>query len=133
MEKIAAEGLSTELQELYLQNKEWLSQVCFLEDEGRFYQKLFGDKLFYIGKKHTAREIDAISESLAIMHQKTTALKVLVTDHQHLLERILKTATLNVGINLIEEHSVITCQISEVFLSNRMLKSQLFEMVEGIA
>jgi hypothetical protein len=29
--------LSAELQELYLLNKEWFSEVLFLEDETRFY------------------------------------------------------------------------------------------------
>ena len=132
MDLISESTLSTELQELYLQNKEWMSQVCFLEDESRFYQKLFGEKLFYIGKKHTAKEIDAITESLAILSEKTLALKELVNKHQHMLEGILKTEDLNVDMKLIEEHSELTKEINEQLLANRIVKSDLFRMVEGI-
>ena len=131
MDLISESQLSTELQELYLQNKEWMSQVCFLEDESRFYQKLFGEKLFYIGKKHTAKEIDAITESLNILSEKTVVLKELVNKHQHMLEGILKTEDLNVDMNLIEEHSKLTKEINEQLLANRIVKSDLFRMVEG--
>lgn len=132
MNLISESTLSTELQELYLQNKEWMSQVCFLEDESRFYQKLFGEKLFYIGKKHTVKEIDAITVSLSMLNDKTVALKELVTKHQHLLEGILKTEDLNVDMNLIEEHSKLTKKINEQLLANRIVKSDLFRLVEGV-
>lgn len=132
MNLISESTLSTELQELYLQNKEWMSQVCFLEDESRFYQKLFGEKLFYIGKKHTVKEIDAITVSLSMLNDKTVALKELVTKHQHLLEGILKTEDLNVNMNLIEEHSKLTKEINEQLLANRIVKSDLFRLVEGV-
>lgn len=104
----------------------------FFEDESRFYQKLFGEKLFYIGKKHTAKEIDAIIESLAILSEKTLALKELVNKHQHMLEGILKTEDLNVDMKLIEEHSKLTKEINEQLLANRIVKSDLFRMVEGV-
>ncbi|RZK90528.1 MAG: hypothetical protein EOO98_08155 [Pedobacter sp.] len=132
MDLTSESTLSTELQELYLQNKEWMSQVCFLEDESRFYQKLFGAKLFYIGKKHTAREIYAITENLTILGKRTTAIKDLVIKHQHMLEGILKTEDLSVGMNLIEEHSKLTADINEQLLANRIVKSDLFRMVEGV-
>lgn len=132
MNLISESTLSTELQELYLQNKEWMSHVCFLEDESRFYQKLFGEKLFYIGKKHTVKEIDAITVSLSMLNDKTVALKELVTKHQHLLEGILKTEDLNVDMNLIEEHSKLTKKINEQLLANRIVKSDLFRLVEGV-
>jgi len=132
MDLISESTLSTELQELYLQNKEWMSEVCFLEDESRFYQKLFGEKLFYIGKKHTVKEIDAITKNLTILSEKTMAIRELVIKHQHMLEGILKTEDLNVDMNLIEEHSKLTADINEQLLANRIVKSDLFRMVEGV-
>ncbi|WP_316784129.1 hypothetical protein [Pedobacter frigiditerrae] len=131
MDVLSESRLSTELQELYLQNKEWMSHVLFLEDENRFFQKLFGQKLFVIGKSHTAKQINLISESLASLQEKTVNLKKLVIKHQHLLEGILKDAEHIVGINLIEEHATITSEVQELLLSDRLMKSKLFLMVEG--
>lgn len=131
MDVLSESRLSTELQELYLQNKEWMSHVLFLEDENRFFQKLFGQKLFVIGKSHTTRQINLISESLANLYERTVKLKSLVLKHQHLLEDILKDAEHSVGLNLIEEHATITAEVQELLLSDRLLKSKLFLMVEG--
>lgn len=131
MDVLSESRLSAELQELYLQNKEWMSHVLFLEDENRFFQKLFGQKLFVIGKSHTTKQINLISGSLANLYERTVKLKSLVIKHQHLLEDILKDKEHTVGLNLIEEHAVITAEVQELLLSDRLLKSKLFLMVEG--
>lgn len=131
MDVLSESRLSTELQELYLQNKEWMSHVFFLEDENRFFQKLFGQKLFVIGKSHTTKQINLISESLANLSKKTVSLKSLVTKHQHLLESILKDTEQTIGIDLIEEHAAITKEVQELLLADRLMKSKLFMMVEG--
>lgn len=49
-----------------------------------------------------------------------------------MLEGILKTEDLNVDMKLIEEHSKLTKEINEQLLANRMVKSDLFRMVEGV-
>ncbi|TCC90179.1 hypothetical protein EZ428_12910 [Pedobacter frigiditerrae] len=131
MDVLSESRLSTELQELYLQNKEWMSHVSFLEDENRFFQKLFGQKLFIIGKSHTTRQINLISESLASLYERTVKLKNLIIKHQHLLEDILKDAEHTIGLNLIEEHATITAEVQELLLADRLMKSKLFMMVEG--
>jgi hypothetical protein len=131
MDVLSESILSTELQELYLQNKEWMSQVLFLEDESRFFQKLFGQKLFLVGKNHTAKQIDLISESLSSLQERTIKLKSLVLKHQHLLASILKDPAQTIGIRLIEEHAAITAEVQQLFFSDRLLKSELFAMVEG--
>lgn len=131
MDVLSEARLSTELQELYLQNKEWMSHVLFLEDENRFFQKLFGEKLFVIGKNHTTKQINLISESLAILSEKTVNLKKLVIKHQHLLEGILKDTAQLIGLGLIEEHTAITKEIDHLLKQHRLMKSKLFMMVEG--
>ena len=131
MDVLSESILSTELQELYLQNKEWMSQVLFLEDESRFFQKLFGQKLFFVGKNHTPKQIDLIIKSLSSLQERTIKLKLLVFKHQQLLESILKDPEQSVGIGLIEEHAIITAEVQQILYSDRLLKSELFAMVEG--
>jgi len=40
MDTLIQPTLSEELQELYLENKEWLSDILFVEDEVRFLKKV---------------------------------------------------------------------------------------------
>ena len=51
MTTLIDQQLSSELQELYLQNKQWYSDVLFLEDETAFFQKLFGSVLSTVAKE----------------------------------------------------------------------------------
>lgn len=131
METISESLLSTELQELYLQNKDWMSQVLFLEDESRFFQKLFVKRLFFIGKNHSVKQVDLISESLLSLEKRTISLKNLVVQHQHLLETIIKDPAHGIAMTTIEEHVTIAQKIQELLYLDRVLKSELFSMVEG--
>ncbi|MES2828027.1 MAG: hypothetical protein V4687_07730 [Bacteroidota bacterium] len=128
---ISEDAISEELQELYLQNKEWMSQVLFLEDEGRFFQKLFSQRLFKIARECSAETVDLIRDSLESLERRTMALKSLVLQHQCLLENILSGGQV-IGVGLIEEHATITMKIQELFYAERLLKSGLFELVEGL-
>ncbi len=131
MDTISESLLSTELQELYLQNKEWMSQVLFLEDESRFFQKLFVERLFFIGQHHSVKQVELISECLLSLEKRTVSLKTLVLQHQHLLENILTDPAHLIGMRTIEEHAVITQKIKELLYLDRVLKSELFAMVES--
>ena len=54
--------LSSELQELYLQNKQWLSDVLFLEDETRFFQTLFNTALSSALEDNRFKELQVINK-----------------------------------------------------------------------
>ena len=130
METISESQLSAELQELYLQNKEWMSQLLFLEDESRFFQKLFVDRLFFIGQHHSPKQVNLISESLLALEKRTVSLKNLVIEHQQLLSHILKDPAHFIDIQTIETHAAITQKIQQLLYLDRMLKTELFAMVE---
>jgi hypothetical protein len=131
MDNISELKLSAELQELYLQNKDWMSQVLFLADESRFFQKLFGQRLFLIGKNHTAKQIDLISVSLANLEKRDHQLKHLVDQHRHLLETIFKGENQSIGLELIEQHEAIKTELNRLLHVDRLLRTELFSMVEG--
>jgi hypothetical protein len=103
--------LSQELQELYLENKEWLSQLLFLEDEYRFFHQLFENRYSTIAIQHSSEELTFVGDSLAELKNQIDQLKALIAKHQHLLETILKDKKQNIGIELIEENSTIAIQI----------------------
>jgi len=132
MDTISKSLLSAELQELYMQNKKWMSQILFLEDESRFLQQLFVKKQFLIDLKTGSKQKELIAESLISLEKRTITIKYLVIQHQHLLETIFKDPLHAIGITLLEEHARITLKLKELFHLDCVLKSELFAIIEEV-
>jgi hypothetical protein len=123
--------LSAELQELYLENKEWRSEIDFLKDEHRFFTKLLNaEKLASI--RHSPEQIELIGTSLALLQQKIEDLENLTSKHQHLLESIFFDSEQHIGLELIEQNVAISKDIKLLLATDRAIKKDLFEVVEGI-
>jgi hypothetical protein len=123
--------LSQELQELYLENKEWRSEIDFLKDEHRFFTKLLNaEKLATL--KHSSEQIELIGASLSLLQQKIVALENLTSAHQHLIESILSDSEQNIGLELIEQNATISREIKQLLDSDRKIKKDLFKLVEGV-
>jgi hypothetical protein len=121
--------LSSELQELYLENKEWISELQFLKDEYRFFTKLFDEKQI-AAKIHSPEEILIIEDNLAQLQQKINKLEQLTTKHQHLIESMLKDKDLHIGLELIEQNVAIGKEIKLLLKTDRLIKNNLFALVE---
>lgn len=122
--------LSSELQELYLENKEWRSEIDFLKDEHRFLTKLLNaEKLAAI--KHDKEQIELVDKSLELLQQKIENLEKLTSIHQNLLESILSDKH-PIGLELIEQNAAIGMEIKLLLASDRVIKKELFELVEGV-
>lgn len=122
--------LSAELQELYLENKEWISQLQFLKDEYRFFTKLF-DKEQIATKKHNSEQMLMIGDSLIQLHQKIEELEKLTAAHQHLIETILKDQKHYISLELIEQNVSISKEIKLLLSTDKLIKKDLFALVEG--
>ncbi|MEJ5963209.1 hypothetical protein [Pedobacter immunditicola] len=123
--------LSSELQELYLENKEWISQLQFLKDEFRFFTKLFDEKQM-AAKKQSPEQVLMIEDNLTQLHQKIKKLEELTTKHQSLIESILKDQDQSIGLELIEQNVVIRKEIKLLLKTDRLIKDDLFAFVEKI-
>jgi hypothetical protein len=121
--------LSSELQELYLENKDWISQLQFLKDEYRFFTKLFDEKQIE-AKKHSPEQVLMIKDNLAQLQQKINKLEHLTTKHQHLIESILKDKDQLIGLELIEQNVAIGKEIKLLLKTDRLIKDDLFALVE---
>ena len=122
--------LSAELQELYLQNKQWFSDVLFLEDETRFFNKIFDRILPTVIIKDRFMEVQYISASLGQLEARTKTLKELLIRQLHLLESMLKNLNKSIGLSLVNENMDIVEEIKTLFISDKLIKNELFAMVE---
>ena len=124
--------LSSELQELYLENKQWLSDVLFLEDEAAFFQKLFESVLSSAVKENLVTEILFINASLKQLEERREEQKKLILKHQHLLENLIKDQSKKIGLDLIIDNEKIIEEIKSLFISEKLLKKELYILVETI-
>ncbi len=132
MKTTTDQQLSSELQELYLENKQWFSDVLFMEDEIRFFQKLFDSVIPSVIKEEQISEVQFINASLNGLDNRKNELKHLIMKHQHLIEDILKSDDKKISLNLINENEAIITEIKSLFNSEKMIKKELYMLVEEV-
>jgi hypothetical protein len=124
--------LSSELQELYLQNKQWLSDVLFLEDETRFFQTLFNKALSSGLEDNRFKELQLINISLNELEERRNNVRNLVNRHQQMLEAMLIDQNKIIGLELISENEEVINEIKSLFISDKLIKKELYSLAEGV-
>lgn len=132
MKTLNNQQLSSELQELYLQNKQWYSDVLFLEDEAAFFQKLFGSVLSSVIKENLVSEVLFINASMKDLEARRNEQKNLILKNQHLLEGMLKDEKGKIDLSFITEHEKIVEEIKSLFISEKLVKKELYTLVEQV-
>jgi hypothetical protein len=123
-------ALSAELQELYLENKEWLSKVLFLEDEMRFFKRLFNKVLSGEYKRENLQQVRMVSSKLNLILERRKLLKNVLCLRRHQLEQLLVGNTLSIGIEFIEADAAIKVEIEAIMAGENSLKCELFTLIE---
>ncbi len=124
--------LSSELQELYLQNKEWLSDIHFLEDETRFFQKLFDKVLSSSIDEDKFEEVKFIDSSLSELQNRRAKLKTLINSQLQLLQSLIKDQTQKMDLQFIEANTKASNEIKALFSSDKLIKKELYTLVEQV-
>ncbi|RZL19213.1 MAG: hypothetical protein EOO89_04030 [Pedobacter sp.] len=130
MDTLIDSTLSTELQELYLENKEWLSDVLFLEDDMRFLQKRFADVLTGKVRREHLQQIEMISSMLTVILARRKQLKCVLQSRKHTIEQLLKGNLVTIGLAFIEEDAAIINEVKSLLIDEKLLKDKLFALVE---
>ena len=124
--------LSAELQELYLENKEWLSDILFLEDEMRFFQGLFDTMLCAKVKRKHTQQVAAISAGLAQLLERRTQLKAVLVSRKKNLEQLLEGEIVHIGLEMIEQDAAIVAEIKQLMANDKLVKNELFTLIESL-
>lgn len=122
--------LSEELQELYLENKEWVAKIDFLKDELRFFNKLFAAKQLNAGSDQQTEALN-IQERLNTLAQQIQHLTELTAKHQKLITTCLTSQQQKIGIALIEQNYAIQKEVTELLAADQLIKKSLFALVES--
>ena len=121
--------LLSELPNLCRQNKQWFSDVLFLEDETRFFRVIF-NKAFSSISDARFQEVRILNLALNRLEARRNELKCLIMQHQSLLDSVLKDRS-NVN-SLLEKNEAMINEIKELFVIDRLEKNELFENVQEI-
>ena len=131
METIIDQQLSDELQEMFLQNKLWLSDILFYEDEVRFFRNMFDKAFSQALNDHHLNQVQHIDTEINALKKYLSELKNMVLDHRRLLESLLDKSKETIGLDLINENTRIIEQIKDLFLSVQTVKAKLVGLVES--
>lgn len=132
METIENKQLAAELQELYLENKEWLSEVLFMEDEIRFFQKLFDKVITSAIHEKKIQELQPLNQNLATLGLKRTTIKEAIIKNQHQLEDLIKDPEKRVELDIIENNEQIVKSIKALFVDVKLIKRNLYNLAEEL-
>ncbi len=124
--------LLSELQELYLENKETLSDILFLEVESRFLEKLLEKVLLSSLKEEKIKEIEFVNSNLVELQDRRDKLKILLSSQQHSIENMLKGADMVIEMSLLDHNTFITKEIKALLRADMLIKQELYAMVEQV-
>jgi chaperonin cofactor prefoldin len=130
MKTLIDSTLSAELQELYLENKEWLSNILFLEDEMQFLNRLFKRILEGKIQRECLPQIEKNTAVLNIILQRRKQLKIVLMKRKRHIEKLLDGTTVTISLSLIDEDAEIIREIKSLMLAEKILRDELFALVQ---
>lgn len=122
--------LNTELQELYLKSKEWISELEFLESDLDFLKKLFGRTFSPMIKNDDYEEIAKILLKAAKVETTQLELKKQIVDYLHKLESLIVEMKQNFDISIVETHYQLELELKRVIQEYKSVKKIVFELTK---
>lgn len=131
MSTLSDPKLPAERQEFYLINKQWFSDVLFLEDEIRFFRKVFYRLFPSSVRDDKYKGVQKISILLNRLPERKNRLKARLISHQQIVEFMLGVDKAEIGSDTLEENVFLINEIKELFNSDRLI-NKLFTMIDEI-
>lgn len=125
--------LDTELQELYLISKHWLSDLEFFEKDIKFLEKLFGRAFSEMLKQEGYESIATIMLNVANIENKGVAIKTAILKYMQTLECLIAKTNMQFDLSLVETHAELELEIGRLLRNFRLVKQTIFKLTsEGI-
>lgn len=122
--------LSAGLQELLLENKEWLSKIIFLEEEMKISHNLFEKLLSDGDKKKYNLQVEMINSKLTPLMVRRKYLKTILNTRNKNIEQLL-AGTVE-PFDIIKEDVAIRTEIRSLLSTVSLIKNEIFVFIEGL-
>ena len=118
--------LNTELQELYLKNKQWITDLDFFENELKFLHDFQQKKLAILSDKYG----EGIEISVRIYNAQTyyTSLKEDLFDFMHQIESLIKKPKQCFDMTLIDTYAALELKIHKATRAFRKVKEMCADL-----
>ena len=121
--------LDTELQELYLVNKQWLSDLEFLDTEFEFLGKLAATAAVAVVRNEELNSLNIIENSYAFLKKDVLA-------YLHRLEPLIVAESKKLDLNFLEDFIQLKTRLADMFAQCSKLKKEIFDtskagLIEG--
>jgi hypothetical protein len=119
--------LNTELQELYLISKHWISDLDFFGKELKFLENLLVRTFSGMLKQERYENIATIMLNVARIEHKRNEIKCSVLNYMHSLEPLIAKTSEHFDLSLVETHAQLEIEIGELLHSFQTIKQQIFK------
>ncbi|WP_345949293.1 hypothetical protein ABDD95_20830 [Mucilaginibacter sp. PAMB04274] len=123
MKTLPDNELNTELQELYLTGKQWLSDVEFLSIEQCFLHSLLNQPNFFSIPNAASR----FADDLVRTEGEERQLYLHILGFMNQLELLICQATINLEMQLIEDFSLLQTEVADALGHLKALKYRMIE------
>jgi hypothetical protein len=110
--------LNVELQELYLVDKQWLSDLEFINTELAFLKKL--------AMSHSVKVSESERADIAVSEKTYCDLKMDLLAFLHQLEPLVTQKKKNIDLSIIETYTHLNQTLADALLNCKMLKKTVF-------
>jgi hypothetical protein len=117
--------LLTEMEELYLSSKHWLSDLEFLERNLQFLQKLYGKAFYQLIQQNDSKRITEILKTVSKAHTDHSELKNSVIAYLHTLEPLIKDPEQQFHISIVMVHADLENRIHNLFEDSKLIKKTI--------
>lgn len=120
--QIEDDQLLSELEDLYLSSKHWLSDLEFLERNLEFLQKLYGKAFYQLIKQNNPDMITQILTTVSKVDKDHTVLKNEIINYLHTLESLIKDPEINFSISIVIVHADLENRLNKLFDDFKFIK-----------
>jgi phage-related protein len=122
--------LNTELQELYLKSKEWISELKFIESDMEFLKSLFGRTFSPLIKDDNFEKIAEVLINVAKAESVQLDLKNDLQQYLHQLETLITDMNPHIELSIVETHTRIECRLKAVSEEYVAIKKVIFDLTK---
>ena len=122
--------LNTELQELYLKSKQWISELDFLESELEFLKKLYGRTFSILVLEDDFEKISEILIKAAKVELNQTELRESINKFMHQLEHLITLPNQRLNLILIQTDTQLEIRLHALLRAFQSVKGTVFELTK---
>jgi hypothetical protein len=122
--------LNTELQELYLKSKQWISELDFMESELEFLKKLYGRTFSILVLEDDFEKISEIFIKAAKVEINQMELRESINKFMHQLEHLITLPNQRLNLILIQTDTQLEIRLHALLRAFQSVKGTVFELTK---